>query len=165
VIVGYIDHDITYMVPGLGSPNAKESSSVYASDISNPPQPSIRGMAKTGPLVGEIEQGIATFSGSHPNAIAAGPDAIYVLNGNNDSVSVLQPRHQDTHQPGQHLQDSQLDLRHPAVEPVRRTGDRSPRSVHEHAGLRAVPHCTGSVGQECVARMDRGDTVDRLQPP
>jgi len=47
---------------------------------------------KTGPLVGEVEHGFQTFGGSHPNAIAAGPHAYYVSNGNNDSISILEPR-------------------------------------------------------------------------
>ena len=47
---------------------------------------------KTGPLVGERENGIDVYSGSHPNAVVEGPEAIYVANGNNDSISVLDPR-------------------------------------------------------------------------
>ena len=89
--VGYIDQDIEYTVPGLGSPNAPEGSSVYAFDLTNPTSPVLAQRTKTGPLVGDVEQGIRTYSGSHPNAIAIGPEAIYVSNGNNDSVSILQP--------------------------------------------------------------------------
>ena len=47
---------------------------------------------KTGPLVGQREDGIDIYSGSHPNAVVVGTDAIYVANGNNDSISVLDPR-------------------------------------------------------------------------
>ena len=90
--VGYVDRDQSYTVPGLGSPNAREASSVYAFDIANPMAPALRGTVKTGPLVGEVEEGIATFSGSHPNAIVAGPRAYYVSNGNNDSISILHPQ-------------------------------------------------------------------------
>ena len=49
-------------------------------------------IVKTGPLVGQREDGIDAYSGSHPNAVVAGPEAIYVANGNNDSISVLDPR-------------------------------------------------------------------------
>jgi hypothetical protein len=90
--VGYIDHDVDYTVPGLGSPNAPESSSVYVFDIANPIAPSIRASVKTGPLVGDLEHGLAAFGASHPNAIAAGPEAYYVSNGNNDSISIVDPR-------------------------------------------------------------------------
>ena len=86
---GYIPADLSYMVPGLGSPNAPESSSVYVLDVSTPDNPVQREIAKTGPLVGEFEAGIEVYSGSHPNAVVVGPQAIYVANGNNDSIAIL----------------------------------------------------------------------------
>src|SRR5262245_42316269 len=88
---GYVPANRVYTVPGLGSPNAPESSSVYVFDVRNPQTPQRREIVKTGPLVGESEDGIAAYSGSHPNAVAAGSGAIYVANGNNDSISVLDP--------------------------------------------------------------------------
>jgi DNA-binding beta-propeller fold protein YncE len=89
--VGYIDQEeIDYTVPGLGSPNAPESSSVYVFRLARSTGlPALSKIVKTGPRIGEVEQGIATFGGSHPNAIAVGPDAVYVSNGNNDSISIL----------------------------------------------------------------------------
>jgi DNA-binding beta-propeller fold protein YncE len=97
--VGYINQDRTYTVPGLGSPNAPESSSVYVYTTPAPPAlPALQQIVKTGPKVGEIEKGFAAYSGSHPNAIAVGSDAIYVSNGNNDSISVLHPQsYQELH--------------------------------------------------------------------
>jgi len=89
---GYVPNDRLYTVPGLGSPNAPQSSSVYVLDVSNPRTPRRREIVKTGPLVGEHEDGLQAYSGSHPNAVVAGPQAIYVANGNNDSISVLDPR-------------------------------------------------------------------------
>jgi DNA-binding beta-propeller fold protein YncE len=89
--VGYIDQDIDYTIPGLGSPNVQESSSVYVFNLAAPTAPSLMTSVKTGPLVGEVEHGIASYSGSHPNAVAVGPDGIYVSNGNNDSISILDP--------------------------------------------------------------------------
>lgn len=86
---GYIQHDQDYTVPGLGSPNAQESSSVYAFELQNPTSPLQKKIIKPGLLVGEIEDGIAAYSGSHPNAVVIGPNAVYVTNGNNDSISVL----------------------------------------------------------------------------
>src|SRR5262249_18341405 len=35
------------------------------------------------------EDGLDAYSGSHPNAVIAGAEAIYVANGNNDSISIL----------------------------------------------------------------------------
>ena len=89
---GYVLNDQTYTVPGLGSPNAPESSSVYVLDVTQPQTPRRRSIVKTGPQVGEREQGIDVYSGSHPNAVIVGSNAFYVANGNNDSVSVLDPR-------------------------------------------------------------------------
>ncbi len=86
---GYIPQTQNYTIPGLGSPNAPAASSVYALDVSNPSQPTLQKIAKTGPLVGEIEQGISTYSGSHPNSVIANQKAIFVANGNNDSISIL----------------------------------------------------------------------------
>ncbi len=88
---GYVDREIEYKLPGLGSPNAPEASSVYVLDVGNPGRPELKRTVKTGPLVGQRESGIETYSGSHPNAVVIGPDAIYVANGNNDSLSVLHP--------------------------------------------------------------------------
>ena len=121
---GYVPSDRTYTVPGLGSPNAPQSSSVYVLDVTNPANPRRQKIVKTGPLVGDVEDagngrgqgnngrgqgnngrgqgdngrgrgnsesGLVVYSGSHPNAVVVGPRAIYVANGNNDSISVLDP--------------------------------------------------------------------------
>jgi DNA-binding beta-propeller fold protein YncE len=88
---GYVDRDLDYKLPGLGSPNVPESSSVYVLDVMDRRSPQLKRAVKTGPLVGQRESGIETYSGSHPNAAVIGPDAIYVANGNNDSLSVLHP--------------------------------------------------------------------------
>src|SRR5262249_12606795 len=73
---------------------------------------------KTGPLVGEVEEGIASYSGSHPNAVAIGPRAIYVSNGNNDSISILDS---DTYEEERRVDLSVLhgaDRRIKGVQPV-----------------------------------------------
>jgi DNA-binding beta-propeller fold protein YncE len=88
---GYVPADRLYTVPGLGSPNAPQSSSVYVFDVATPQTPQRRAIVKTGPLVGDTENGIGAYGGSHPNAVVAGADAIYVANGNNDSISILDP--------------------------------------------------------------------------
>lgn len=89
---GYIPHDVLFTLPGLGSPNVQESSSVYVFDVTQPTTPVRVQIMKTGPLVGEQEDGITAYSGSHPNAVVVGPAAVYVANGNNDSISVLDPQ-------------------------------------------------------------------------
>ena len=89
---GYVAGDQDFKVPGLGDPNVPESSSVFALDLSNPAQPKVVAKTKTGLRVGDREDDIKAFSGSHPNSVAIGSKAIYVANGNNDSVSVLDRR-------------------------------------------------------------------------
>src|SRR5262249_48422714 len=106
VRVGYVDADRTYTIPGLGSPNVQESSSVYAFSLATPSTPALMKRVKTGPLVGEVERGIASYSGSHPNAVAVGPRGIYVSNGNNDSISILDP---DTYEEVRRVSLSVLD--------------------------------------------------------
>jgi DNA-binding beta-propeller fold protein YncE len=103
---GYIDQERQYTVPGLGDPNVPESSSVYILDLANPAAPSLKKVVKTGPLIGEHEDGIAAYSGSHPNAVVMDPEAIYVANGNNDSISVLRP---DTYKEKQRVRLSFLN--------------------------------------------------------
>jgi DNA-binding beta-propeller fold protein YncE len=90
--VGYIPQDVQFTVPGLGDPNVPESSSVYFLTVnSQTGVPAVRKVVKTGPKIGEVEDGIAAYSGSHPNAVVFGARAIYVSNGNNDSISILDP--------------------------------------------------------------------------
>jgi len=63
--VDYIDHDQTFTVPGLGSPNALQSSSVYVYSLAAPPAlPALQHIVKTGPRVGAIEKGLAAYGGS-----------------------------------------------------------------------------------------------------
>ncbi len=89
---GYVSADMLYTIPGLGSPNAPQGSSVYVLDVSNPDHPERRDIVKTGPLVGQLDDGIDVYSGSHPNSVVASRDAIYVANGNDDTISVLDRR-------------------------------------------------------------------------
>ena len=79
--------------PGLGSPNAPQSSSVYVLDVSTAGERlSAREIVKTGPRRRARRTAIDVYSGSHPNSVVVGREAIYVANGNNDSISVLDPR-------------------------------------------------------------------------
>src|SRR5262249_28496104 len=68
-----------------------QASSVYVLDVSNPASPRVKKIVKTGPLVGQVEYGIAAYTRSHPNSVVWGPapSPIYVSNGNNDSISIL----------------------------------------------------------------------------
>ena len=86
---GYVSGDQSYNVPGLGSPNVPESSSVYVFDTSNRIQPALLTITKTGLKIGDAEDHISAYGGSHPNAAIVGKDRTYIANGNNDTISVL----------------------------------------------------------------------------
>jgi len=138
--VGYIPADQTYTIPGLGSPNAPESSSVYVLNINTATGiPSPSQVVKTGPLVGEVEDGIASFGGSHPNAVAVGPQAVYVSNGNNDSVSILHPQtFKELHRVSLAVVDG-FDQRLKGVQPVAVTVSPNGNYLYvAEAGINAV---------------------------
>ncbi|MBN2408475.1 MAG: hypothetical protein JXE07_01960, partial [Candidatus Aminicenantes bacterium] len=78
-----------YRVPGLGDPNVPESFSVWEVDVSSPSQPRVTAKVKTGVLVGEMVEGIPAVGGASPNSVVATDRRIFVSNGNNDSISVV----------------------------------------------------------------------------
>lgn len=95
-------------VPALGDPNAPEAFSVWKIDLSKPftplsvsPQTSNNTLSlslhtsritvkiKTGFLVGEKIEDFPTVGGSSPNSLVATEKYIFVSNGNNDCISVI----------------------------------------------------------------------------
>ncbi len=78
-----------YKVPGLGDPNVPESFSVWEVDVSDPVQPRVTAKIKTGILVGEMVEGIPAVGGASPNSVVATDKRVFVSNGNNDSISVI----------------------------------------------------------------------------
>jgi DNA-binding beta-propeller fold protein YncE len=93
---GYIPADVTFTIPGLGSPNAPEAASVSVLDLTAPAAPVVTKVIKTGRLVGEDDDGIRAYATSHPNAVVASADRIYVSNGSNDTITVLDATSYDT---------------------------------------------------------------------
>ncbi len=136
---GYVPADRTYTIPALGSPNAPESSSVYVMRLDDPKAPALAQVVKTGPLIGQREDDIAAYSGSHPNAVVVGRNAIYVSNGNNDTISVLDPRTLRVRGTVNLSVLSDGDARLKGVQPVSLALDRSERTLYvAEAGLNAV---------------------------
>jgi len=78
-------------VPALGDPNAPESFSVWAVDVSGN-TPKVTHKIKTGFLVGEKIEGIPAVGGASPNSLVATDQYVFVSNGNNDCVSVIDPK-------------------------------------------------------------------------
>ena len=71
-------------VPGLGDPNVPESNSLAIVDLENPAAPKLRALIRTGLPFGE-----GSLGGSSPSGVAASADAVFVANGNNDSITVI----------------------------------------------------------------------------
>jgi YVTN family beta-propeller protein len=78
----------TLEVAGLGDPNSPESFSVWSVDVSKA-EPTVIARIKTGILVGEEVEGIPAVGGSSPNSMVASNQFVYVSNGNNDNLSVI----------------------------------------------------------------------------
>jgi YVTN family beta-propeller protein len=78
-----------YRVPGLGPPNVPESFSVWEVDVSDIQDPKVTAKVKTGVLVGEMVEGLPAVGGASPNSVVATANRVFVSNGNNDSISVI----------------------------------------------------------------------------
>ncbi len=76
-------------VPALGDPNAPESFSiwVFSTDIQENQKP--LASIKTGFLVGEMIEDFPAIGGSSPNSLVASDQYVFVSNGNNDCISVI----------------------------------------------------------------------------
>jgi YVTN family beta-propeller protein len=76
-------------VPGLGDPNVPESFSVFKVDLSHPDAPQVTARIKTGFLVGQMVEDFPAVGGASPNSLAATNEYVFVSNGNNDCISVI----------------------------------------------------------------------------
>jgi YVTN family beta-propeller protein len=90
-MVNGIDND-SMKVPGLGDPNVPESFSVWTIDVAQSTKPVVTAKVKTGFLVGEMVEGVPAVGGASPNSVVATDRYVFVSNGNNDCVSVIDVR-------------------------------------------------------------------------
>lgn len=93
-------------VPGLGDPNVPESNSLAVIDVENPSQPRLLKFIRTGKPFGPQSLG-----GSSPNGVVASASAIYVSNGNQDSITVIDAASLEVRQ--------EIELRIPKLEAYR----------------------------------------------
>ncbi len=77
------------VIPGLGDPNVPESFSVWTIDISRREKPEVITKIKTGVLVGELVEDFPAVGGASPNSVVATDSLVFVSNGNNDNISVI----------------------------------------------------------------------------
>lgn len=75
--------------PGLGDPNDIRGMSVWTVDISKRGAERVVAREKTGHLVGEELEEFPAVGGSSPNSLVATKDYVFVSNGSNDSITVL----------------------------------------------------------------------------
>jgi len=75
--------------PGLGDPNDLRGMSVWTVDISERGKEHVFAKEKTGHLVGEPLEEFPAVGGSSPNSLVATETRVFVSNGSNDSVTVL----------------------------------------------------------------------------
>lgn len=85
-------HNDSVNIPGLGKPNTPESFSVWTIDVSDQANPKVTVKAKTGNLVGQMLEDFPAVGGSSPNSVVATDDFVFVSNGNNDNISILDTR-------------------------------------------------------------------------
>lgn len=93
-------------LPGLGSPNAPESMSVYAIDLASQ---TVVARLKPGFQIGQMVEGLKTVGGSSPSGVVVGTQFTYVSNATNDSIAVID---QTTNRIVDHIQlrfDPRLD--------------------------------------------------------
>jgi len=89
---GYQNDSI--LVPGLGPINAEESFSVWAVNVENNLQPRVTAKIKTGHLIGDLVEGIPAVGGSSPNSMVVAGKYVFISNGNNDNITVLNAENQ-----------------------------------------------------------------------
>jgi len=99
-------------IPGLGDPNDIRGMSVWTVDISEVGAEKVIAKTKTGHLVGEKLEDFPAVGGSSPNSLVATERYVYVSNGSNDSISIIEAKS------GKRWKDIDLKL-HPKVDHLR----------------------------------------------
>ncbi len=73
-------------IPALGDPNVDEAFSVWTVDATSG---EVTAKVKTGFLVGQVVEDFPAVGGASPNSLVATDNFVFVSNGNNDCVSVI----------------------------------------------------------------------------
>ena len=79
-------------IPGLGPVNTDESFSVWAVSLKKNSTPKVNAKIKTGTLVGQMVEDFPAVGGSSPNSIVATRQYVFISNGTNDNITVLDAR-------------------------------------------------------------------------
>jgi YVTN family beta-propeller protein len=81
----------TLLVPGLGPIDSEESFSVWAISLEKEDKPEVIARIRTGTHIGQMVEGIPAVGGASPNSIATTDRYVFISNGNNDNITVLDP--------------------------------------------------------------------------
>ena len=76
--------------PGLGDPNDLHGMSIWTVDISKRGEEHVVARENTGHLVGEPLEEFPAVGGSSPNSVVATETHVFVSNGSNDSITVIE---------------------------------------------------------------------------
>lgn len=79
----------TLRVPGLGPMDSDESFSVWSVSLWNPLKPKVTARIRTGTKVRQLVEDFPAVGGSSPNSIVATGKYVFISNGNNDNITVL----------------------------------------------------------------------------
>jgi len=79
----------TLMIPGLGPMDSEQAFSVWAISLIDEGKPVVTAKVRTGTLVGDLVEGIPAVGGSSPNSLVANENYVFISNGNNDNITVL----------------------------------------------------------------------------
>jgi DNA-binding beta-propeller fold protein YncE len=93
-------------VPGLGDPNVREANSLAVIGLDDPAAPKVESFIHTG-----VPFGDSTDGGSSPSGVVATADRVFVSNGHNDSITVIDAKAGSV--------TGQIELRVPGLEKLR----------------------------------------------
>ena len=93
-------------VPGLGDPNVREANSLAVIDLADPAAPKLEAFIHTG-----LPFGAGADGGSSPSGVVATADRVFVSNGHNDSITVIDPKTKTV--------TGQIEIRIPGLEKLR----------------------------------------------
>jgi YVTN family beta-propeller protein len=82
----------TIQIPALGPINSDESFSVWAVTLYKNAEPLVSAKIKTGTMVGQMVEDFPAVGGSSPNSIVATDRYVFISNGSNDNITVLDAR-------------------------------------------------------------------------
>lgn len=140
------------VAPGLGDPNDIRGMSVWTVYIAARGEEHVVAKTKTGHLVGETLEDFPAVGGSSPNSIAATDSRVYVSNGSNDSITVIDAN------TGERLDEIDLYL----GERVRDLRGMIPFGVALSADSKTLYVCEAGVNSVAAVNLETNRVIGRV---